>query len=94
MKFRPGDIPFGDPDPDSQVQWEDNWLSNNMAWFSHKFLPAWCQTPEHWTSRFAAHIWTDCPCCLAFRGLALGGIGGFIIGAILVALIWLISNAR
>jgi hypothetical protein len=72
MKFRPGDIPFGDPDPDSQVQWEDNSLSNTMAWFSHKYLPAWCQTPEHWTSKTAAYLWTDCPCCLFFRGVTCG----------------------
>ena len=78
MKFRPSDIPaFGDPDPDGPVQWEDNWLSNTMAWVSHKFLPAWCQTPEHWTSRLAQTLWTDCPCCLLWRGLTLGFMVGF-----------------
>ena len=26
MRFRPGDLPAGDPsEPDSPVEWEDNW---------------------------------------------------------------------
>ena len=89
MKFRPGDIPFGDPDPESQVQWEDTPLSNTMAWFSHKYLPSWCQTPEHWTSRMAAHLWTDCPCCLFYRGVTIGLAIGTVPGAVLLIVLLL-----
>ena len=30
---------------------EDNWISNFMAWASRVFLPSWCDTPGHWSSR-------------------------------------------
>lgn len=84
MRFRPSDLePFGDPDPDGPVEWEDNWLSNNMAWVSHRFLPNWCQTPQHWTSRIAQQLWTDCPCCLLFRGIVIGIVIGTIEGVLL-----------
>jgi hypothetical protein len=72
MHFRPGDIPQGDPDPGSPVDWEDNWLSNLMAWVSFRFLKKWCQTPEHWTSRVTQYLFTDCPCCILFRGITVG----------------------
>lgn len=68
VKFRPED----DPHPDSPVEWADNWLSNLFAWASKRFTPAWCQTPEHWTSRITQYLFTDCPCCLLFRGLLIG----------------------
>ncbi len=80
MHFRPGDVPQGDPELGGPVDWEDNWLSNSMAWVSHKLLPRWCQTPEHWTSRITQYLFTDCPCCLLFRGLSLGALGGLVIG--------------
>jgi len=55
-----------------ETDWEDNALSNSLAWASATFVPAWCQTPTHWTQRFADTLFTTCPCCMFFRGLALG----------------------
>ena len=77
MKFRPSAFTYrGDPNPGSPVEWEDNALSNTMAWASHKLTPAWCQSPGHWSSRLSAYLWSDCPCCLFFRGVVLGlGLG-------------------
>jgi hypothetical protein len=72
--------------PDSPVEWEDNRLSNTLAWASYRLTPGWCQTPEHWTSRLSRHLFTDCPCCLLFRGLALG----FVLGLVSEGLIWLL----
>jgi hypothetical protein len=73
VRFRPGDLPEGDPsEPNTPVEWEDNWLSNFFAWFSHYYLPNWCQTPEHFTSRVTQYLFTDCPCCLLFRGITVG----------------------
>jgi hypothetical protein len=72
LRFRPAPLPEGDPDPDSPVQWADNWLSNLLAWASTTFVPAWCQTPDHWTSKVTAYTFSDCPCCLLFRGIMLG----------------------
>jgi hypothetical protein len=87
MRFRPGDLPQADPsEPDSPVEWADNWLSNTMAYVSHKFLPSWCQTEDHWTSRVTQYLFTDCPCCLLFRGFTIGGCAGLLAGALLVFL--------
>ena len=93
MHFRPGDVPQGDPDLGGPVDWEDNPLSNFMAWFSHKFLPRWCQTPEHWTSRITQHLFTDCPCCLLFRGLVIGGSIGILIGMMLMLAVLVVVAA-
>jgi len=78
MRFRPQD----DPRPGGPVEWADNWLSNAFAWASFFFTPGWCRTPEHWTSRTAQYVFTDCPCCLLWRGLVLGYLAGGIIGLI------------
>jgi hypothetical protein len=86
MHFRPGDIPLGDPTEDGPVEWEDNRLSNTMAWVSYKFLPSWCKTPEHWTSHVTQHLFTDCPCCLLFRGLTIGVLVGMFLGMMLTAI--------
>jgi hypothetical protein len=86
MKFRFSGFTYrGDPNPDSPVEWEDNWLSNLAAYVSHHFLPRWCQTPEHWTSRLSAYFWTDCPCCLFFRGVTVGIVVGGLVSLTLVA---------
>ena len=92
MKFRPTDDPRnkaieGDPNPGSPVEWEDNALSNTFAWGSHKFTPGWCQTPEHWTSRFANYLWTDCPCCMLFRGIVVGLFAGIAFSWVLFVLV-------
>jgi hypothetical protein len=89
MRFRPGDLPEGDPtEPHTPVEWEDNWLSNTLAWGSYKLLPGWCQTEEHWTSRVTQYLFTDCPCCLLFRGLSLGFIGGVFLVTMLTFVVW------
>lgn len=74
MHFRPESDPRADDD--SPVEWEDNWLSNSFAWASYRITPNWCQTPAHWTSRFTQYLFTDCPCCLLFRGITLGIVAG------------------
>jgi hypothetical protein len=86
LRFRPGPVPEGDPHADSPVEWADNWLSNLFAWASQEFMPAWCQTPEHWTSRSTAFVFTDCPCCLLFRGIVLGML---MVGSPLIVLLML-----
>jgi hypothetical protein len=68
MRFRPED----DPRPGGPVEWADNWLSNAFAWGSYRVTPGWCQTETHWTSRLTQFLFTDCPCCLLFRGIACG----------------------
>lgn len=96
MHFRPGDLPIGDPsESGTPVEWEDNWLSNLMAFVSYKFLGKWCQTEEHWTSRTTQYLFTDCPCCLLFRGFTLGGLAGLFLGLMLSALVLtLVAAAR
>ena len=79
----------GDPNPGSPVEWENNWLSNTFAWASHKLTPTWCQTPEHWTSRIANYLWTDCPCCATFRGITIGLVAGVAMTCLLFSIAWL-----
>lgn len=82
MHFRPEH----DPRPGGPVEWEDNWISNTFAWASARFVPEWCQTEEHWTSRTALYLFTDCPCCLFWRGLTVGAAGMFALYTALWAL--------
>lgn len=94
MKFRPSDLePFGDPDTGGPVEWEDNAISNSFAGVSHRFLPRWCQTSQHWTSRLTQHLWTDCPCCLLFRGIVVGIAIGTIEGVVLGIIIGVVVTA-
>jgi len=74
FKYRPQEQPDVDHDGKTVDDWEDNRLSNFLAWASTTFMPFWCQTPEHWTTRFANSLYTTCPCCMIFRGLAIGFI--------------------
>ena len=62
------------------LDWEDNAISNTMAWASHKFLPNWCSSEHHWTSRVTGYLWTECYCCSSFRWLMVGGLLGFGLG--------------
>jgi hypothetical protein len=89
FRYRPDQQPDIDHDGKVVDDWEDNALSNAMAWASLTFTPNWCQTPEHWTSRFALSLFTTCPCCMIFRGLTLG----FIIGSALWVNVMLIVIA-
>lgn len=61
-----------DPNDGEVDDWEDNWLSNSFAWASKAFFKGWCDTPEHWTSRFTVYLYTTCGCCLIWRGVFLG----------------------
>ncbi|UPT53276.1 hypothetical protein [Synechococcus phage Ssp-JY38] len=81
FKYRPDDDQG--TEAEDSVDWEDNWLSNAMAWVAHTVMPRWCSTPGHWTSKFANYLWTDCPCCLIFRGIVIGLIIGIALGAII-----------
>jgi hypothetical protein len=84
-KFRPTDVE-ADPDHDGEVtDWSDNSVSNTFAWLSVKIVPTWCQDPSHWTAPFTDFFWTDCPCCLLWRGITLGWIAMFAIYTALLA---------
>lgn len=77
MRFRPEH----DPRPGGPVEWEDNFVSNLLAHLSFKVTPSWCQTPEHWSSRIVQYLFTDCPCCLFFRGALVGALFTLILAA-------------
>lgn len=96
MHFRPGDLPQGDPTTDNTpVEWEDNFLSNTLAFLSHKLTPAWCQSPTHWTAHISQYLFTDCPCCLLFRGLVLGSAATLLVTlpiTITLLIAWLLRH--
>lgn len=64
------DAAMGEPGTE-ETDWEDNSASNALAWASATFIPLWCQHDTHWTARFANYLWTSCPCCMFFRGVAV-----------------------
>lgn len=66
----------------------DNWLSRLLYKASKRVTPMWCQSENHWTARITSALFTDCPCCLLFRGLAVG----FALGITPVA-VWVILAA-
>jgi len=72
------------PTDPEQPDWEDNALSNAMAWASDTFVGNWCKQDDHWTFAVTKPIWTECSCCLTFRGVILGLIVGFVIGAVVL----------
>lgn len=95
MKFRPGDLPQADPtEEDGPVEWADNSLSNTMAYASYKLTPGWCQSEDHWTARLTRYLFTDCPCCMLFRGLAVGTAAGLLAGVLLSVMVWAAIAAR
>ena len=62
---------------------EDRNYQNNadkiFTVLSEKFIPSWCQTPEHWSARLSNYFWpwNDCGCCLFYRGVTIGAcLGG------------------
>lgn len=79
FKFRPNEAFEDEPAPD---EWADNWLSNFIAWAALTFVGPWCSTETHWTSRVTNYLFTSCPCCLLFRGLAIGAISGYVLATI------------
>lgn len=68
--------------------WEDNNISNALAYTSTRLVPRWCKEDGHWTNSLVNYLWADCACCLFFRGttigLAFGLLLGLITGAILL----------
>lgn len=71
---------------DEEEDWEDNVVSNSMAYASDKLVPKWCKSPDHWTVRLVLYLWADCACCLAFRFFAFGVILGLAVSAAFVIL--------
>lgn len=64
-----------------------NPLDRLFTWSANTLFPKWCQSENHWTSRLTDYLFTDCPCCLLFRGATIGatlaGAIGFLIGKFL-----------
>lgn len=60
------------PEGGDELVWEDNWLSNSMAWFTDTFLPNWCKVEDHWTVSVLNYFYAECACCLLFRGITVG----------------------
>lgn len=66
------------PNDPEDIDWEDNPVSNSLAWASEQVTFKYCGTPNHWTSRISNYMWTDCSCCLFFRGIVVGIVMGAI----------------
>lgn len=64
--------------------WEDNALSNFMAWFSDTTgLSTVAQNPDSFMTRLTLYLWSDCPTCLFWRGVTVGAVVGLITGFML-----------
>jgi hypothetical protein len=83
FKFRPEHDTRVD-DLTDPIEWEDNPLSNGIAAISFYLFPKWCQKPEHWTTRFMDYFFTSCPCCMFYRGIAVGAVPLLVIIIILL----------
>ena len=86
FKFRPEHDTRVD-DLTDPIEWEDNPLSNAIAASSFYLLPKWCQTPEHFATRFMDYFYTTCPCCMFYRGLLIGAIIATIPSAIIIVIL-------
>lgn len=78
-RFTSGGFNLRPSNPEDK-DWSDNPVSNAMAGISEGVIPSWCNKQGHWTIHLADYLWTDCACCLIFRGIAVGGFFGVIIG--------------
>lgn len=72
LKYRPAPNKWEHMPTDYELpedtDWEDNWLSNSLAWASVKLgLDTWGVL-----HKVANPFWTDCPTCLFFRGALVG----------------------
>lgn len=71
FRFRP-ETPDNAPEPEADDldggtgDWQDNWLSNAMAWGSRAFFPSWCDMPRHWTSRVTITFIRPAPAACSF----------------------------
>lgn len=70
FKFRPEreDFEFEDELEDGSTDWEDNWVSNFLAWASIQLG----MDQYEWPSKVMNPFFTDCATCLFWRGLAVG----------------------
>lgn len=59
-------------DDKEELDWEDNWLSNSLAFASEIVTPKACTTPGSVMARISNYLWTSCPCCLFWRGAVFG----------------------
>lgn len=81
-EYRPdlGDYTYeAEDEPES---WEDNLVSNTLAWVSDTFWPSACKGADHWTVRLVLYLWADCACCLFFRGVTFGATLGLATGLV------------
>jgi hypothetical protein len=76
-----------------ELDWEDNAVSNSLAWASDKVLPRWCKAEGHWTIRLANLFWAECACCLWWRGAAVGLFVGAVVGVTGAMLGWALIGA-
>lgn len=76
------------PNDSEDLDWEDNWLSNSMAFVSDKVFPKLCKDGSQYIVRFTNYIWTSCPCCLFVRGAIFGAMAISFPIAILAAAIY------
>ena len=81
FKYRPE---HGGEDRDVEdMDWEDNWVSNLMAWVSqHWPFEPMCNMPDRLSSRIAGYFYTDCPCCLYWLGFVIGILTIIVVGTI------------
>lgn len=70
FKYRPeqADYEFADAIDEEFTYWEDNAISNAMAWASVQIG----MDQYEWPSKVTNWMWTDCATCLAWRGIAVG----------------------
>lgn len=69
-------------DPED-IDWENNAISNAMAWAS----PALCATEKQWAVRLTLYFYTTCACCLLLRGVILGLVAGAVLAYVATSLI-------
>ena len=93
FKYRPEDLQRedaadGSDDIKDDLEWEDNPISNFMAYVSQIWpLEPMCNEEEYLSSRIANYFYTSCPCCLFYRGLFTGMIVmSVLFGGVILAL--------
>jgi hypothetical protein len=66
--------PFKHRPAPGEDNWENNWVSNAMAWGSQTLLPKACKNPGAWHIKFMVLFWAECSCCLFYRGVVVGAV--------------------
>lgn len=76
FRYRPPEYDdFGNPIPEDEfLGWEDNPVSNAMAWASDTLMPSACQAEDGYMVKLVIYLWADCSCCLFWRGAVLGSL--------------------